>query len=108
MELPPYTLSRRAPSTARPPLRRRHSGRRELEIAKRPAARNAGPLFWADGVVPPRLPSAAGDGLDCSAATLLSPVSGVGRGHRGTALQMVAQVRTVAFHGVEVIDVETR
>src|SRR2546428_6898979 len=41
MELPPYTLSRRAPSTARPPLRGRHSRRQELEIAKRPAARNA-------------------------------------------------------------------
>jgi hypothetical protein len=43
MELPPYTLSRRAPSTARPPLRAvlLRGGRRRL--AKHPPARNAAP-----------------------------------------------------------------
>ena len=64
MELPPYTLSRRAPSTARPPLRTHpvaRGGRRRL--AKHPAACNAASeRGLGEAVVARRLPGARGQG----------------------------------------------
>src|SRR5579863_7833320 len=80
-----YTLSRRAPSTARPPLPERG---REISGAAAGAQRGGSQGRGGAG---------AGGGGHLHS-----------RRHIGVASGMVARVRTVAFHGVEVVEVEVQ